>query len=203
MTGLLENTRSKISFAIAAMWTVIFAIVLFGTAISMQKIVALVGSLVHFFQPDAGQATAFAFGIVASCLFNKKIVPGYRAASVAIVIVASLLTWGQADPLAPVAHVEQIMGLMLAYGSIGILGLIAGITLVFLPFILLPLSQQTPVSAKSLGMAFLAYLFAQFAVTQIGHFPVPILGAGAAPVIGWFLMIVLERVPTGEGYRWE
>jgi membrane protease YdiL (CAAX protease family) len=44
MTGLFENTRGKTSFAIAAMWTVIFAVVLFGTAITMQKVVALIGS---------------------------------------------------------------------------------------------------------------------------------------------------------------
>lgn len=44
MTGLLENSRAKISFKTVTIWTVIFAIVLFGTAIATQKIVALVGS---------------------------------------------------------------------------------------------------------------------------------------------------------------
>ena len=46
-----------------------------------------------------------------------------------------------------------------------------------------------------LPLAFFGYLIAQFAVTEIGFFPVPVLGAGASPVIGWYLMagLILAR----------
>lgn len=43
--------------------------------------------------------------------------------------------------------------------------------------------------ARATGFALLLYLLASFIVTFIGNFPVPVFGAGAGPVLGWYALL--------------
>ena len=40
-----------------------------------------------------------------------------------------------------------------------------------------------------LSISFIVYLLASLVVTELGHFPVPVIGAGFSSVFGWFLML--------------
>jgi hypothetical protein len=38
----------------------------------------------------------------------------------------------------------------------------------------------------SLSASFVLYFAAAFAVTELGHFPVPVMGTGAGHILGWY-----------------
>jgi hypothetical protein len=62
--------------------------------------------------------------------------------------------------------------------------------LLFVPFIQKPCAR--------LHLSFIVYLMAAFAVTEIGNFPVPVIGAGASAILGWYLMLLLSRSDARE-----
>lgn len=93
----------------------------------------------------------------------------------------------QPDPLAPVDATERILRLVASNGPVWLGGAaLAGIAL-FAPFAQSLGDRRT----ASLGLAAALYLATSFAVTFVGNFPVPIFGAGAGPVLGWYAWLAL------------
>lgn len=138
------------------------------------------------FQPDAGQATAFGLaGLV--LFFRNKMSSKIRAAAVLIAIVTIGLAWNRVDLLEPVEYVEDVFYLMASLGPLGFIGMIAISLLLFFPFIFMSMKRIETV--RTLSITFIVYLSAQLVITEFGHYPVPVMGAGASPVIGWFLML--------------
>jgi hypothetical protein len=45
--------------------------------------------------------------------------------------------------------------------------------------------------ARRLGLAFALYLMALVGMTFFGNFPVPVMGAGAGPVLGWCAIVAV------------
>jgi hypothetical protein len=62
--------------------------------------------------------------------------------------------------------------------------------------LLLPLLFMNQLSP--LRWIFLTHLAAQIAVTELGNFPVPVIGAGASPILGWYIMagLLMAQVKT-------
>ena len=52
-------------------------------------------------------------------------------------------------------------------------------------FIALGAAPRSP-SSRLLAAMFATYTVAALVVTELGHFPVPVMGAGAGPVLGWY-----------------
>lgn len=138
------------------------------------------------FQPDAGQASAFAIAALV-IFFRNKMNSKIRAAAVLISIVTVGLAWNRVDLLEPVEYVEDIFYLMASLGPVGFIGMIGISLLLFVPFVFMSLKRIETV--RTLSITFIVYLSTALVITEFGHYPVPVMGAGASPVVGWFLML--------------
>ncbi|HVX94676.1 MAG TPA: hypothetical protein VHK47_07185 [Polyangia bacterium] len=108
-------------------------------------------------------------------------------AAVPVALASALFagaTWLRPDPLPAVDHVERILGLAWSSGALTTAAALAAIGALFVS---LPIARA-PTAGLYLGVA--------FAVTFLGNFPVPVLGAGAGPVLGWYALAAL-----GSGWR--
>lgn len=141
--------------------------------------------LVHIGQPDAGQATALAAGATVAML-RTRMSRQHLLVGVAVAVGGALIAWSRPDPLEPVALVEDMPSrafeLGLVFGIGGALGLVA------LPAVaLLQLRTRPSLYWADAILVLATYFAAAVVVTFIGHFPTPVLGHGASPIIGVIL----------------
>lgn len=132
--------------------------------------------------PDASQVTALA-GAMTVVLLRS-----WRRSVLALVAVAALWTcslfaWQQPDPLLPVPYVEGVLDVAASAGRIAWL---AALVSVALP----PIVQAWHASATGrrvlLAPAVYYVIIAMMAWRQLT--PMPLLGFGASPILGYFLM---------------
>lgn len=153
-------------------------------------LLALLGlQCVHLAQPDAAQSTAVSLAaLVIAALDRWSAVE--RALTLLALATLTGLTWTRHDPLGAVPEVEQIVayswraGLALASVVLGAIALWIG-----------ALSFRR--DALALGLASYAASAAVVAVVT-ERFPVPLVGAGAGPVLGAYAMIALLRAPARD-----
>jgi hypothetical protein len=134
----------------------------------------LVVQATHVLQPDAVQATGLALGIMP--LLGRRLL--LRAALLGLAAVA----WLRSEPLAPVAHVEEIFTLIGALGPLWVAMAVVSGALLLAPCVL---DGERRALGLYLGVVTLAGCF-------VPH-PVPVFGAGAGPVIGWYAMVGRRR----------
>ena len=134
-----------------------------------------------FLQPDAAQATAFAFasGIL--------LLPGARRSAPRLIALLSLpvvagLSWLRRDPLAPVPHVEEIVGLAGKLWMGWTVVAIVSLLLLPVPFLL----AGRGVAGRA-GPALGAYVSITLLAAFVGDFPVPVMGYGISPIIGYLV----------------
>jgi hypothetical protein len=145
----------------------------------IASLVAVGVVLALFLQPDAAQATAFA---VAS---GVLLLPGARRSARRLTALPALpvlagLSWLRRDPLAPVPHVEQIVGLA---GNLGVGWAVAAIvSLLLLP---VPFLLAGRGAAGRTGVALGAYVTITLLAPLVGDFPVPVMGYGISPIVGY------------------
>jgi len=155
---------------------------------------ALVGAgavlVLLMLQPDAAQAAAFCaawIGIVA--VRQEEGGAAVVAASVAVAVAAVF----RPDPLEPVPHVEGIVGMAASQGSS--LPVVALVSLAVLPL------AQAFLLERSVGLVLATYTAVLLMAAWLGHHPVPVLGYGVSPILGYYgavgMAFVLGRV--GEG----
>lgn len=153
----------------------------------------LVAAMTHLAQPDAGQATALAVGVLPLALDRRR-TPS--AIGVPLVLTTTALAgaaWFVPDPLAPVDHVERILILGSSQGALWVAAMVAAGVALLVPFALPTReSARDPVAGALVG-----YIAATFIVTVIGHFPVPVFGAGAGPVLGWYALLTVCALACG------
>ncbi len=185
--------------AVLAPWVLLGMSAALHGRFAQATALALGMSAVHAAQPDAGQGTAFALaaGALLACAGTTHWLK--RALACAGTLAVGFSAWLQPDPLAAVPHVERIVHL--AAGLSPMLGLAAVLTLALL---LLPaaLGMRRGSDERALSGSLLVYLAATLGVTALGNFPVPVMGAGAGPVLGWYaatgiLMASSRRAPSG------
>ncbi len=163
-------------------------IVLYGIADIKSRILPLLliclVSLIHFLQPDFGQAVSFNLAAALLLLLIPEISLLQKVFGILICGISTFFTMGQPDTLEALPQVEGILHLMPF--SISILNVL----LLIAPFVWLTL--KSPIKKERiLSAAFGVYLLAEFIVTKIGSFPVPVIGAGASPVISYILLLGL------------
>lgn len=174
------------------------ALVAIALLLSRSRLVPVIGivvaaQLVHVLQPDAGSATALAAGVIgtlASWVFAGK--PALReklvGGGIALAgIAGAVIAWRRADPLLPVPHVEGIVELAASHGAAAYAAAIAALVLV--PQVVggLALRRQAPAVARMAAAGIAMHLAAAMMAARFGAFPVPLLGFGAAPVLGTYL----------------
>jgi cell division protein FtsW (lipid II flippase) len=134
-------------------------------------------------QPDAAQATAFAAAVFTLLIANKQ---RARAAWVIALVIAALAgwTWTQRDPLPPIPYVEGIIGLARQSGPVWLVASIAALAILPLPFFIGP-SDSHSAFVRALGV----YLCVCILAPLFGHFPVPLVGFGLSPIVGYFVAL--------------
>ncbi len=141
--------------------------------------ILVAAQILHVMQPDAAQASAVACGALA---LLPALPEGKRAfglvTGVAVVVLCAA-TWCRRDPLLPVEHVERILFVAAAKGAAWSFAAIAASAIMFVPFLL-------DIRVRRRGMVPVLFLAAMFAASFLGNFPVPVFGAGAGPVLGWY-----------------
>lgn len=147
-------------------------VIAFGILLTVAAILAL--------QPDAGQATAFA-GSGTVLLMAHRQRKGLAVAGMLALLTLAALSFWRSDPLAPVPHVEEIAVRIAGQGVAWALAVVVALALLIVPFIVRP--ERAPASA---GLAVAVYLALSIAASFWGHFPVPVLGYGMSPIIGYF-----------------
>ncbi|WP_430787486.1 hypothetical protein VBD025_16590 [Virgibacillus flavescens] len=132
-------------------------------------------------QPDAGQVTAFACA-AAIILWKQGTNKTLKVLILSLSAIAVILSWIFLDNLAPVAYVEDIIFLVADMGAgMLILGTLSLVLLV-IPFFVL---GNVSIASQSLGVYFLMMM----AVTFIGNFPMPVMGYGTSPIIGYLIAV--------------
>ncbi|RKH07883.1 hypothetical protein [Corallococcus carmarthensis] len=173
---------------IAVPWVLLGMSVALRQRFAVAAVLALGLSAVHAVQPDAGQGTAFA--LAASTLLARGHSAHWlqRAFSCAGVLVIGLASWLQPDPLAAVPHVERIVHLATSLSpALGVAGVVA------LALLLVPAALGTARGRAreghggALSASLVVYIAATLGVTALGNFPVPVMGAGAGPILGWYM----------------
>lgn len=150
-------------------------------------VLMLVFSVLLTFQPDFSQLISFAL----AALFIVWHRAGGLALKVAISVVLGLLCfwcWQQPDPLQPVPYVEGVIQLA---GSAGIFAMLAAV----LSVALIPIGlfyvgikrnehELMPIALYYIVIMICAYL---------GSTPMPLIGFGAGPLLGYFAVLVMRR----------
>lgn len=150
--------------------------------------------LVHVLQPDAAQATALALGGLVLIWRAPHAALTTRALAALVTLALAGLAWSRPDPLPALAHVERVLALGLAGGPGLAIASAAAMAL-----LLAPMVAARGDASRALALAFAAYLLAAVTATFCGNYPVPVMGAGAGPVLGWYAMAAYLRRAAGPG----
>lgn len=150
-------------------------------------------TIIYILQPDAGQATAFAAACSTVLVFRKDFSTVTKATGISIVGFGVAGAWFRSDPLMPVVHVEEILQLAYSWNLMAFALMILTILFLFSPLIVAFIKSRDNQTTLLIA-SFFTFWMLNFAVTEIGHFPVPVIGAGAAGVVGWSLSFLFVHV---------
>ena len=146
--------------------------------------VALGIVLILFFQPDASQLAGFAIPVM--IMLGRKTKSKIVRFSIYCIFSSFVVfSWIFSDNLPPVSYVENILDMV---AGMGVVWLILGvISLVILPtpFLSFPPKNAKPVS-RYIGCYYIIVIFS----TLLGNFPVPLMGYGISPIIGYYLSLI-------------
>jgi hypothetical protein len=138
-------------------------------------------------QPDAAQATSLAAACCTLLVFDSA--PRQLAASVGVALLLGLAlsSFVKPDPLPSVPHVEGVLSLL------GVRGVewrgIGTATLLLLP---LPFFMMFRRGGDRTSLALGVYVALITLAPFWGTFPVPIMGYGVSPIIGYFLALAFS-----------
>ncbi len=145
---------------------------------------ALVGAgavlVLLMLQPDAAQAAAFCAAWIGIVATRRE--EGRAAVITASVLVAVACAF-RSDPLEPVAHVEGIVGLASTQGAV--LAVAALVSLAVLPL------AQAFLLERPVGPVLATYTAGLLMAAWLGHHPVPVLGYGVSPILGYYGAVVM------------
>lgn len=158
-----------------------------GAAHRLVPIIATLLAAILALQPDASQAFALALAGFAILVTDKRISALVTALCLFGIAALSLL---RADPLQPVAEVEQII--QLAHAAAPALAWAAVASLAAIPAILFAM-RLDDVAARALAL----YIAAACVAPIFGWFPVPLVGAGMSFPLGLWLGIGLLAARRG------
>jgi hypothetical protein len=162
------------------------AVVAFGalatTPVTWLTAAVTLGLLIA--QPDASQVTAFG-GAVLVVVTLSALRGVLRGGAIILVAAAVAAAWGRPDPLAPVPEVEGIMALAwLRWPAAAVLAWAALVGAALAP-ILLSRAEARPVRTAALALT--VYAMGSVVTPLLGAFPVPLVGMGMSPILGFWL----------------
>ena len=151
-------------------------------AISIPGIMVIVFLLC--FQPDASQLLAFSIPVMV--LMLRSSVSGIIKGSLCgVLLVLTLKSWISLDTLQPVDYTEGILTML---QDISIILYAVGIVSLFS----IPVCFLIPCKEKSRGICtgIAVYYWLMILSTFAGNFPVPFMGYGISPILGFFAFLI-------------
>lgn len=133
-------------------------------------------------QPDASQLTAFALGMLA-LLVPAALPRPVRLGLCGMLLGTAVVAWRMPDPLVPVRYVEGVFALAAEASSLAFVGAVVSAALPVAAFV-----WAARVNRSSGTFAVAVYYAALFALAPWQITPVPLLGFGAGPILGYFLV---------------
>jgi cell division protein FtsW (lipid II flippase) len=133
-------------------------------------------------QPDASQASAFATA-VAIILVQRTPAHWGHWVAIGIVSVAAVLAFTRPDPLDAVPHVEGIVGLAVNAGAPWLIAAVFSLLLLPMPFVVFALTHH---DRRRESLALAVYYIVLCMASLVAPFPVPVLGFGLSPIMGYF-----------------
>ena len=148
---------------------------------------ALLGlQCVHLAQPDAAQSTAVSLAALVIAALDRWSSRERALTSLSLAALTAL-TWARRDPLGAVPEVEQIVAYAWRAGPLWASGTLASVALWI---------GALAFRRDALALGFAAYAAGAVVVAvSTERFPVLLVGAGAGPVLGAYVMIALLRAP--------
>lgn len=153
--------------------------------ILLSSLLSLVVIVILFCQPDASSVTGFAIpaSIILICKLNNK---SLKFVVAIVSFGAIVLAWMNLDHLPPIEYVEQIMVRLERKGSFWLIAGYLSLLLQLLPFFIVSDNQINFIS-KCIGIYFLLIILS----TWFGNFPVPLIGYGVSPIMGYILSVTM------------
>lgn len=146
-------------------------------------ILSLSVSIILMLQPDVSQNAAFTLSIliILLCKLKRNKVKG---ALLILIILTSVYSLTHLDNLSPVSYVEGILKLMLGTSYTWYLIGMVSLCILIIPFLICFIRKHIPVY-----ISFLIYILTSIIFSLYGNYPVPLLGYGASPIIGYFIFL--------------
>ena len=141
-------------------------------------------SLMLFFQPDASQLTGFSIAMLL-CILNNELPKLSKILIIVILLMLTVSSWIFLDSLQPVNYTKGILKML---GEVSIWLYILGLISIFLipiPFLIFSSEKNKIIS---ICLALYYWIIALFSL--LGDFPVPIIGYGSSPIIGYFIVLL-------------
>lgn len=155
-----------------------------GSALS--AVLAGVAVLCFGMGNDGAASLAFALGLSGLLLGERK---HWKTLLPLCVLAWWMAAWGwtRPDSLAPVPYVEEIVAQ--AWAASTLLGAVAAILLATLPLPFLLTAHEA--GKRGAGYALAGFWTGLVLAGLLGNYPIPVIGYGASPVIGWVLALRL------------
>ncbi|MFN8060246.1 MAG: hypothetical protein U0Q12_13905 [Vicinamibacterales bacterium] len=151
---------------------------------SMAPLASVIASLALLLQPDAAQLDAVACAVV-PILWTSRLSRVARALTLGAITAGALAAWQRPDPLEPVRHVEGVFELAAQVGS---LAFAASVCAAIGPTAALLWHAARDRDVGVLAVA--VYYAVVLAHAPLLVTPVPLLGFGVGPILGYLLMAV-------------
>lgn len=180
-----------------ARWLVLGHVRVYLAAVALPLVLFLLGAPSHtlatitsvttaaialVLQPDASQLTAFALGTLA-LLVPATLPRPVRLGLCGILLGSAVVAWRTPDSLAPVRYVE---GVFILAADASPWAFVAAVVSAALPVAAFVWAARVNRSPGAFAVA--VYWGALFALAPLQITPVPLLGFGAGPILGYFLV---------------
>jgi cell division protein FtsW (lipid II flippase) len=144
----------------------------------------MIAAAVLVFQPDASQAIAFATAVLV-VLVQRRLPSRIDWIAAAVCVGASALALSRPDPLEAVPYVEGIVRLAARSGAAWLAAASVALMLLPLPFVVHSMKHRDHHEGLGLAAYFVTVCIAPF----VAPFPVPILGYGVSPLLGYLVAL--------------
>ena len=172
--------------AIAAPLIILCVAAAVSHRISSALAIGATGVTILTLQPDAAQAISLAAACAVVLALARTTQTHEVLLSVALLFAVSVASFVRQDPLPPVAHVEGIFGVVTSRGPAW--AAMATVALLILP---MPFFAVWHRHRRAAALALGVYVAMTLLAPAWGTFPVPVMGYGASPILGYFMALVV------------
>lgn len=152
----------------------------------MSVVAAFAVQAVLLLQPDAAQAVSFCAAWIGIAVARRETRAG-EVIVLSILLGAACLL--RSDPLEPVPYVEGIVGMAAAQASA-----LAAVAVVSLA--VLPLAVALSLEGRH-GVVLAVYIVGLLIAAWLGNHPVPVLGYGVSPILGYYCAVTMAALLDG------